>query len=94
MLESPAKTTQDVTWTKDNKTPSPCKYILNIIPFPSFSLPDVLCEPNDFISREGTPYEAMTDLTAFIDDLLAEVFLGCKVNFRRSVPSARYHRHH
>ena len=45
--------------------------------FPSFSLPDVLCDPTDLIWRKGTPFEAMTDCTApSSDGLLAEVFWG------------------
>ena len=42
--------------------------------FPSFSFPDVLCDPTDLILRKGTPFEVMTVRTAFIDGLLAEVF--------------------
>ena len=45
--------------------------------FPSFSLPDVLCDPNDLISRIGAPFEAMAACTApSSDGLLAEVFWG------------------
>ena len=33
----------------------------------------------------------MTGRTAFIDGLLAKVFLNCKANARRSVYSSRYH---
>ena len=45
--------------------------------FPSFSLPDVLCDPTNLIRREGTPFEAMTDRTSPSSvGLLAEVFLG------------------
>ena len=45
--------------------------------FPSFSLPDVLCDPTDLIWRKGTPFEAMTGRTApSIDALLAKVFWG------------------
>ena len=45
--------------------------------FPSFSLPDVLCDPTDLIWREGTPFEAITGLTApSSDGLLAEVYWG------------------
>ena len=32
--------------------------------FPSFSLPDVLCDPTVLIWRKGTPFEAMTGRTA------------------------------
>ena len=47
--------------------------VLSLIP--SFSLPDVLCEPTDLIWRKGTPFEAMTGRTASSSDgLLAEVF--------------------
>ena len=46
------------------------------------SLPDVLCDPIDLIWREGTPFEAMTGRTAFIDG---------KVNARRFVYRPRYH---
>ena len=42
--------------------------------FPSFSLHDMMCDPTDLIWREGTPFEAMTRRTAFIDGLLTEVF--------------------
>ena len=60
--------------------------------FPSFSLPDVLCYPTDLIWRKGTPFEAMTGRTApSSDDLLAEVFFGCKANARRSVHSPQDH---
>ena len=45
--------------------------------FPSFSLPDVLCDPTDLIWRKGTPFEAMTGRTAPSSyGLLAEVFWG------------------
>ena len=45
--------------------------------FPSFSLPDVLCDPTDLIWRKGTPFEATTGRTApSPDGLLAEVFWG------------------
>ena len=43
--------------------------------FPSF-LPDVLCDPTDLIWKEGTPFEAMTDHSVFIDCVLAEDFRG------------------
>ena len=63
--------------------------------FPSFSLPDVLCDPIDLIWRKRTPFEAMTGRTApSSDGLLAEVFwdfLGCKANARRSVHSPQDH---
>jgi hypothetical protein len=43
--------------------------------FPSFSLPDVLCDPNDLIWRKRTPFEAMTGRTVpSSHGLLAEVF--------------------
>ena len=32
--------------------------------FPSFSLPNVLCDPTDLIWRKGTPFEAMIGRTA------------------------------
>ena len=41
--------------------------------YASLSLPDVLCDPTDVIWRQGTPFEAMTGRTAFIDGHLAEV---------------------
>ena len=45
--------------------------------FPSFSLPDVLCDPTDLIWRKGTPFEAMTGRTAPSSyGLLAEVSRG------------------
>ena len=51
--------------------------------FPSFSLPDVLCDPTDLIWMEGTPFEAMTGRIATSSDgLLAEVFLSSKANAR------------
>ena len=60
------------------------------VPRPLFSLPDVLCDPTDLIWWEKTPFEAMTGRTALSSDgLLAEVFLGCKANARRSVYSPR-----
>ena len=47
--------------------------ILSLIP--SFSLPDVLCDPTDLIWRKGTSFEAMTGHTApSSHGLLAEVF--------------------
>ena len=42
--------------------------------FPSFSLPDVLCDSTDLIWRDGTPFDAMTGRKIFIDYLLAEVY--------------------
>ena len=49
--------------------------ILSLIP--SFSLPDVLCDPTDLIWKKGTSFEAMTGRTApSSDGLLAEVFWG------------------
>ena len=45
--------------------------------FPSFSLPDTLCDPTDLIWRKGTIFEGMTGRTApSSDSLLAEVFWG------------------
>ena len=45
--------------------------------FPSFSLPDVLCDPIDLIWRKGIPFEAMIGRTApSSDGHLAEVFWG------------------
>ena len=45
--------------------------------FPSFSLPDLLCDPSDLIWRKRIPSEAMTCRTApSLDGLLAEVFWG------------------
>ena len=45
--------------------------------FPSFSLPDALCDPTDLIWRKGTPFETMTYRTApSSDGLLTEVFWG------------------
>ena len=41
--------------------------ILSLIP--SFSLPDVLCNPTDLIWRKGTPFEAMTGRTAPSSDV-------------------------
>ena len=44
---------------------------------PSFSLPDVLCDPTDLIWMKGTPFEAMTGRTVpSSDGLLAEGFWG------------------
>ena len=58
---------------------------------PSFSFPDVLCDPTNLIWRKGTPFEAMTGRTAPSSDiLLAEVFLSCKAN-ARSVHSLQDH---
>ena len=43
--------------------------------FPSFSHPDVLCDPTDLIWSKGTPFEAITGRTApWSDCLLAEIF--------------------
>ena len=39
--------------------------------------------------EEGTPFEAMTGRTAFIESLLAEVFLSCNANARRYVHSPK-----
>ena len=58
--------------------------------FPPFSLNGVLCDPTNLIWRNGVLFKAMTGGTAFIDDLLAEVFLSCKVN-ARSVHSFLYY---
>ena len=45
--------------------------------FPSFSLPDVLCDPIDPIWKKVTPFEAKTGRTApSSDSILAEVFWG------------------
>ena len=45
--------------------------------FPSFSLPDVLCDPTDLIWRKGIPFETMTGRTSpSSDGLLAEVYRG------------------
>ena len=45
--------------------------------FPSFSLPDVLCDTTDLIWRKGTPFEAMTGRTVpSSGGLLAKVFSG------------------
>ena len=45
--------------------------------FPSFSLPNVLCDPTNLIWRKGTPFEAMTGCTVpSSDGLLAQVFWG------------------
>ena len=41
---------------------------------PPFPIPEVLCDPTDFIWRKGASFEAMTGHTAFINRLLAEVF--------------------
>ena len=46
--------------------------------FPSISLPDMLCDPSDFIWRKGTPFDAKTGRTAPSDGLLAEVFRGLR----------------
>ena len=56
--------------------------------FPSFlSSPSLyLYDHTDLIWRSRVPYEAMTDRTAFIDSLLAEVFRS-KVNARIFVHS-------
>ena len=60
-------------YPRSHPMPSPF-YVLSF--FPSFSLPDVLCDPIDHIWRLGTPFEAITGRTAFIDGLLAEGFRG------------------
>ena len=62
-------------------------FLLSFLP-----LPDVLCDPTYLIWRHGTPFEAMTGRTApSSDGLLAQVFLGCKANARRSVHSPQDH---
>ena len=55
--------------------------------FPASSFPDVLSDPTYIIWREGTPFEAITDRTVFIDGILSEVFgffLSLKVYAKRS----------
>ena len=42
---------------------------------PSFTLPDLLCDPTDLIWRQRTPFEAITGRTV-PSQPLAEVFLG------------------
>ena len=66
---------------------------MTVLPLiPSFSISDVLCDPTDLIWRKGTPFDVMTGRTApSSDGLLAEVFLGCKANSRRSVHSPQDH---
>ena len=55
----------------------------------------MLCDPIDLIWREGTPFEAITGRTDFIDGLLAEVFRGFSLAYelsaRRSEHSPWYH---
>ena len=64
----------------------------DVFPFPSLSLPDVLCDPTDLILRKGTPSEAMTGRTASSPDgLLARVFPSSKTNVRISVHSPQDH---
>ena len=54
-----------------------CSPILSL--FPSFSLPDVMCNLTDLIWRKGTSFEAMTGHTVpSSDGLLTEIFLSCK----------------
>ena len=55
-----------------------CCILRHILFFlPSFSVPDVLCNPTDLIWRKGTPLEVMIGRTApSSDGLLAEVFWG------------------
>ena len=48
--------------------PIPRTVLPSFLPFP------FLCYPTDLICRDGTPFEAATGRTAFIDSLLAEVF--------------------
>ena len=59
------------------------KELILPIPFTSFSLSDVLCDPTDLIWRKGTSFEAMTGHTASsTDGPLAEVFrvfLSCRM---------------
>ena len=70
--------------------------------FPSFSLPDVLCDSTDLVWRKGTPFESMTDRTVPTSDgLLAEVFWGfpqlwgrCQENSAQSPGSFHYHSYH
>ena len=44
--------------------------------FPSFFIPDLMCDSTDLIFKKGTPFEAMAGRTVFIDGLLVEVFRG------------------
>ena len=56
-----------------------------------FSLLDILCDLTNLIWSYGTPFEAMTGRTVFIDCLLAGVFLSRKVNARRYMHSSQRH---
>ena len=68
----------------------PAHQVLSLIP--SFSLPDMLCDPTDFIWRKWIPFEGLTGRTAPSSyGLLAEGFLGCKANGRKSVHSPQDH---
>ena len=53
----------------------PCFYFFyfHLSLFPSFPFSDMLCDPTDLIWKYGTPLEAMTGCTAFINGLLPEV---------------------
>ena len=44
--------------------------------FPSFYLPDVLCDPTDLIWRKGAPFEAMTLHSLFTRQSPSWSFLG------------------
>ena len=48
--------------------------------FSSFSLPDLLCDATDLIWRYGTPFEAMTGRTAFMN-------FKCGLGLERGPPS-------
>ena len=50
---------------------------IHISLFPSFSLPDLLCDPTELIWRKGTPFEAMIRrTTSSSGGLLVEVIRG------------------
>ena len=52
-----------------------CHLILSL--FPSFSLPDMLCDPTDLIWRKVIPFEVMTGRTASSSNgFLVEIFWG------------------
>ena len=62
-----------------NDVLQPILTVLDPIPsvhyfFPSFSPPDMLCNPTDLICEEGAPFETMIYRTDFTDGLLAWVF--------------------
>ena len=59
------------------KRPKSSNLTSSMLYFPSFYHFDVLCDPTDLLWKKGSPFKAMTDLTAPLSDgVLVEVFWG------------------